>query len=184
MLVACACSLDTEGGLPASHGAAATSGSGGVVDASAGTGGVGGNAGASGVGGGGTSADASAEASGGSAGNAGEAGTPPLPTCEELYTGVTGVLQVCGEDGQGCQLSADTDPDDGDPGQHCTAICAAAGGECKGSFDNGASVCEADPTDERPCTDDTLSEGVCVCSRGCGEGPPCRSGSCVQGQCV
>jgi hypothetical protein len=79
----------------------------------------------------------------------------------------------------------DTDPNDGDSGQPCGVICAAAGGECLQAFDNGAGPCVIDPSDQRQCSDASMSDGICVCSRGCGGAPPCPAGKkCQAGTCV
>lgn len=167
----------------AGGGAGANGGSGG---ASGGTGGASGGTGASGGSGGagGGSGGAGGGSGGAGGGSGGTGGTNALATCELLYGTVIGTLQVCQQFASKCVLSVDTDQADGDPGQPCSTLCAAAGGECLEAADNGASLCAIDLADPRPCTDATMSEGICVCSRGCGSGNPCTGGKqCKSGVC-
>jgi len=162
--------------------------SGGAGGASGGAGGASGGAGGASGGAGGASGGAggaSGGAGGASGGAGGTGGTATLPTCAALYGGVTGTLQVCDTTSSKCTLAVDTDPNDGDSGQPCSTICTDGGGECLQAFDNGASQCAVDTADARPCTDATMSEGICVCSRGCGSGPPCAGGKkCKAGTCT
>ena len=93
---------------------------------------------------------------------------------------------MCTEESGKCVLAADTDALDGDPGQTCGAICAAAGSECLQVFDNGvAGYCSPNTAVPLQCTTTDQSNAVCYCSRGCGGGPPCATGTkCSSGQCA
>ncbi|MCC6903072.1 MAG: hypothetical protein IT377_29145 [Polyangiaceae bacterium] len=187
------------GGAGAAAGAAGTGGASGGAAGTGGTSGAGGTGNAGGAsgagGGGGTGAGGSGGTGGGGTGGVGGAGGAgggggtgggtTLPSCNALYGSLAGALQVCDATAAQCTLAVDTDPNDGDAGQTCGALCAGGGGECLKAFDNGAGQCVLDTTDPRPCTDATMSEGICVCSRGCGSGPPCSGGKkCKAGTCA
>jgi len=168
----------TSGG----SGATISGGSGGTTSGGSGGTSSGGSGGATSGGSGGTTSGGSA---GTTSGGSGGAGGVALPTCSTLYGSVTGTLQVCVTDAAQCVLAVDTDPNDGDPGQPCSTLCVAGGGECLKSYDNGAGACVIDMADERLCSDATMSEGICICSRGCGTGPPCAAGTkCQSGGCI
>lgn len=198
-----ACTLDEEGSLfDAGVGGAAASGgvsgspnggASGVAGADASSGGTAGGAGIAGSGGAPIDAGTGGSAGGsaGSAGNAGSAGTagaggaPVIPPCETLYTGLPGVNQVCAEDPAGqCRLAADTDPNDGDFGQTCAAICAAGGGECIQVLDNGVDACTPSAVVFDCTTTTDQTNAICFCSRGCGGNAPCGTGmTCTAGVC-
>ncbi len=148
-----------------------------------GSAGVGG--GASGSGGAtGGSGGATGGSGGATGGSGGTGGVVTKPSCASLYTGKVGVLQLCTGTATQCRLYIDNDPNDGDPGQSCTAICAEGGGECLKVYDDSG-TCSADTSDERNCNTTTMSGAMCYCSWGCGSGLPCDSGRvCTSGQCV
>jgi hypothetical protein len=179
LLLAVACGLDEEGSSPndadsgAFGGASGGSGS-GWNGGSAGKGGAsgvdaGGSAGGAGAAGsagvGGAAGAGGAAGSAGVGGVAGSAGGTPIPTCNELYGQVLVLIQVCPTTTPGqCKLAIDTDPDDGNPGDTCAAVCASKGAQCLAMYDNVDDVCTEDLGDERTCYDDSASEAVCFCT--------------------
>jgi hypothetical protein len=164
LLVASGCFVDAIGeGGPAGAGGATSS-----SDASAA---VGPSSGAS------TSAGASAGGEGGvgqggEAGAGGEGGAPVAVACGAQYVG----LVLCAEDVTSCSVIGPTAFVLG-----CDVICAGAGGECQAAFDNSGCT-----IGRRVACDFTgYADTLCVCSRGCGGGPPCvLPAACTSGVCI
>ncbi len=109
-------------------------------------------------------------------GGGGSGGGTTIPDCQTTYGSLNGVSQVCLETDSVCELafSATT--------QTCTQICSQGGGVCQGVFNNAPGACgHAQPS---TCDNNFFNDGVCVCSRGCGNGPPCPGNQvCNGGQC-
>jgi hypothetical protein len=146
-----------------------------------------GGAGVGGAGGAGGGGQAGEDASGSGAGGSAVDGSSPdsaVPTCSDLYASVIGVNEVCQDLGGKCPLAADTNANDGDPGQSCEAICQEGGGECIEVLDDGVDSCTgANPS--YSCFVSDQSNVVCYCSKGCGGGPPCPWPKvCSSSQCI
>ncbi len=163
----------TGGTGGATGGAAGTVGTGGATGGAGGaTGGTGGATGGTGGATGGTGG-----ATGGTGGaTGGTGGTGGVPTCEKIYSGMTGVNAVCVDSDSVCEMNFASKT------ATCAEICGAGGGECTGVFDNQGPCGHTGP--ELQCTTTALNGGICVCTHGCGSGPPCTAPqTCKSGTC-
>ncbi len=99
---------------------------------------------------------------------------PGLPTCETQFQGTPSFVDVCGQNGEVCDIAFTTST--------CNSICRAAGTECLQMFNNAmGTTCE--PAQNHTCSTFAAS-AICLCSRGCGSGQPCTAPqSCVNGTC-
>jgi hypothetical protein len=136
-----------------------------------------GQAGIAGASSGGVAAAGAAGAAGGDAGAAGTGGAGGLPACAVTYGNADGVLSVCLETADRCELAYRSII------RSCTQICHENGGACLAVFNNvDGTACER--ANLIPCGATHLVDAICICSRGCGAGPPCPSGSrCTDGSC-
>ncbi len=98
--------------------------------------------------------------------------------CDAQYQGSPGYGAVCTQGADACQLSANLTV------ASCNAICEAGGGECLDAYNDDGSGCGYSQFPQIGCNTSTLMSAVCVCSRGCGQGPPCSNNQdCINGQC-
>jgi hypothetical protein len=98
-----------------------------------------------------------------------------LPSCADTYGSLTGVEAVCLQTDTTCELRYASMV------ATCTQICTAGGGTCIGVFDNQG-PCGHGPS--APCNTSQFQQAICVCSRGCGSGPPCTAPQlCNGGTC-
>lgn len=97
-------------------------------------------------------------------------------TCDEQY-GVTPTYHLCEQGAATCLFGFSNLL------TSCRTVCRGLGGVCLGTYDNvDNTYCDFDSW----LTCDAFGEeyNVCVCSRGCGNGPSCDFGqSCVDGHC-
>ncbi len=144
------------------------SGGGGAATSSTGAGG------GSSSGQGGTGGASSGSGGQGGQGGQGGAGGGPL-SCDAQY-GAAPDYVLCDEDSGSCTFFVSLS------GASCTQLCAALGGVCLGMINNGSEACQ--PAAVGPCNA-AMADAICVCSLGCGQGPPCAGNLiCVNGDCV
>lgn len=179
MLIPLACTADFDrfsigvdagaaaGGASQGGGRWTDAGAAGLAGATNPSGGLGGVAGAGGL-------DAS---------TAGYAGAPAdgavieLPPCTATYATAAGYKSLCLETADACELAFASSV------QSCESLCAAHGGSCVDAFNITGSSCVHE--DAIGCADATHSNAVCICTRGCGQSPPCSGGLvCSGGQCL
>jgi len=104
---------------------------------------------------------------------------PGLPECDATYTaGDIGGYADCGGDTTTCTIAYNSTMNT------CTEICEAAGGECYLAFNNVTAACDIAWGEPIDCDFDSYTGAVCICSRGCGTGDPCSSGTCTDGECI
>jgi hypothetical protein len=164
--------VDTDSGATGGSGGGGASQDGGswndagAAGATNPSGGLGGGAGAGGL-------DAS---------TAGGAGAPPdggvieLPPCAATYSTAAGYKSLCLETAETCELAFASTV------QSCEGLCAAHGGSCIDAFNITGTSCAHE--DAIGCADATHSNALCICTRGCGQSPPCSGGlGCSAGQC-
>jgi hypothetical protein len=120
-----------------------------------------------------SSSTASSSASVGGAGGAG--GQAPL-SCDDQYMDAPDYI-LCVEDETSCTFNTETAFADS-----CDDICNDYGGECLQAFDNyRCSTIAA----EVECSSSKFDTTACVCSKGCGGGPPCTGNDvCDSGACI
>jgi hypothetical protein len=99
------------------------------------------------------------------------------PSCEELYGAMAQVLEMCGDTGTECSLRVTT------ANFSCDQICRQGGGECSAYHnDEPAETCGLG--DAYGCAYTGHLSAICICSHGCGDGPPCQApASCNNGFC-
>lgn len=120
-----------------------------------------------------SSSSASASSSASSSSSSGGGGT----TCDSQYIGAPG-YQLCAAKATSCEFNVNLNQS-----TSCGAVCGALGGECAQTIDNGA-ACEYYPTIQ-PCAFTGYGTALCVCSLGCGGGPPCAPNKpCNGGVCA
>lgn len=175
--------LTGGGGAPTGGGGAPTGGGGaptGGGGAPTGGGGAPTGGGGAPTGGGGAPTGGGGAPTGGGGGPTGGAGgtggATTLPTCDDTYGAINGVAQICLQTDSTCELAYAATT------QTCTAICQQGGGVCQGVFNNQPGACgHGTPSN---CDNNLFNDAVCVCSRGCGSGPPCPGNqTCNAGQC-
>ncbi|MBW2528293.1 MAG: hypothetical protein JRI23_29220 [Deltaproteobacteria bacterium] len=139
----------------------------GTGTATGGTGGAGAQGGTGGATGGTT-------ATGGS-GTAGSGGSVAVDCATQYTSGA--IHELCVESATECEFRVRTNQDD------CETICADGGGECLSAYnDNPNGSCTRG--DALTCQDDGMNSQLCICSVGCGSGPPCVSPQmCSSGTC-
>ena len=99
---------------------------------------------------------------------------PNAPDCANQYNGFPGYY-FCSQTGDLCTMGANLQ------GTSCNQICSAGGGECEGGFNNQG---QCGLGQNIGCNGTGLMSAICVCSRGCGNGPACSGGQiCINGQC-
>jgi hypothetical protein len=88
--------------------------------------------------------------------------------------------KVCSDANNQCELAYDA------TAASCSSVCQAGGGECLGAFnDVNNQTCQTNPNQPVSCTSQLITTGVCVCSQGCGNGPPCSMTQiCLLGNCI
>lgn len=161
------------GGAPTGGGGSPTGGGG----APTGGGGAPTGGGGAPTGGGGAPTGGGGAPTGGTGGGGGTGGVVTIPGCNDTYGGINGVAQICDETDQVCELAYAATT------QTCTDICEEGGGICQGVFNNQPGACGHGPPSD--CNNNTFNDAVCVCSRGCGSGPPCPGNQVCNsgGQC-
>lgn len=106
---------------------------------------------------------------------------PNAPDCKLLYGGATN-YQLCYESTNTCEFGMQTQN-----GPSCGETCAKGGGECVGmvnDINNQACNKQNSIPNAGQCANVSYSSAVCICTRGCGAGPPCTGGMvCSQGSC-
>jgi hypothetical protein len=104
---------------------------------------------------------------------------PGLPACDVTYTaeGIGGYAD-CGGDTTTCTIAYNSTMNT------CTEICEAAGGECYQAYNNATDACDVAWGEPIDCGFDTYAGAVCICSRGCGAGALCTTGTCTAGECI
>lgn len=187
LAVACGDQFSAEGGTAGAAGAGGTAsgsdaGASGGAAGAAGSSGTGGTlvaGGSGGLGGAGGSGGLGGAGKGGTAGAGGSAGASVLlGSCGKQY-GTVQFYKLCKENATECHIVA------ANKVQSCKVVCGSNGGECLDAYDN----VDTDPTcgQSTPANCDFTGwyEIVCVCSKGCGSGPPCKyPATCVSGTCV
>jgi hypothetical protein len=149
------------GGAPTGGGGAPTGGGG----APTGGGGAPTGGGGAPTGGGGAPTGGGGGPTGGAAGGGGTGGVVSIPGCDDTYGQINGVDQVCLQTDKTCELAYAATT------QTCAEICQEGGGVCQAVFNNDPGACgHGQPSD---CNNNIFNDAVCVCSRGCGNGPPC-----------
>ena len=99
---------------------------------------------------------------------------PTAPDCAAQYNGFPGYY-FCSQTGDLCTMGANLN------GTNCNQICAAGGGECEAAHNNQG-MCGLGQN--IGCNTTGFMSAICVCSRGCGNGPACPNGqTCNNGQC-
>ncbi len=96
--------------------------------------------------------------------------------CDKQYMANTAGYQLCWQ-GADCGFAFNSTI------KSCAAVCAANGGECTATYnDQGDQKCTIGTKES--CLTMQFNSAVCVCSRGCGNGPPCGANQkCTNGQC-
>jgi hypothetical protein len=104
---------------------------------------------------------------------------PGLPECNVTYT-LTDVwgYSDCGGTTTTCTIAYNSTLNT------CTEICQAAGAECYLAYNNITAACDIAWDEPISCDFNTYTAAVCICSRGCGTGPLCTSGTCTNGECL
>jgi hypothetical protein len=188
LAASCGEQFSAESGTAGAAGASGSSGSATGSDAGAtgGAAGLGGAAsgGAGGVGGTGgkllTGGSGGTGATGGKIGTGGSGAVDAatiLSSCGKQY-GAVQFYKLCMENATECHVMA------ANMVQSCKVVCGSNGGECLDAYDN----VDTDPTcghsTQSNCDFTGWYEIVCVCSKGCGSGPPCKYPStCLSGTC-
>ena len=88
--------------------------------------------------------------------------------------------KVCSDDNGQCALDYNATQ------QSCAAVCQGGGGECLGAYnDLQNQTCQIDSGQPVSCTSTQFQSAICICSQGCGNGPPCGGLQiCVNGNCI
>lgn len=137
----------------------------GGAGGSSGTGAATGGAGGAGTGG----------AGGAGAGGAGGAGGSGVVSCFDQYSAAPGYVD-CLETPETCEFGFDNSI------QSCGAVCAELGGECIDMFNDDGGCGK---TEDHDCVFVGLGAGICICTHGCGAGPPCPEGTtCLSAVCT
>src|SRR5262245_27776537 len=107
----------------------------------------------------------------------GGAGGSPTVSCDSQYGGIMGYI-FCSETATTCDFRALLNAQ-----SSCSEQCTSSGGECIDAFANGDGTCNHNSV--VGCTYATATDLVCLCSKGCGGGPPCSAGlQCISGSCT
>lgn len=139
-------------------------GTGGASDGGTSDGGAPGGSGAAPMGG-----------AGGAGGAGGSGGSVPV-TCADQY-GQAPEFLLCTESATECEFNTENS-------QSCDVRCSTYGGECLDAWSNFPASCNSDGQNIN-CAFDDHNDVVCVCSLGCGAGPPCPVGqTCSGGNCT
>ncbi|HMR10006.1 MAG TPA: hypothetical protein PKA88_29715, partial [Polyangiaceae bacterium] len=105
----------------------------------------------------------------------GTGGGPNLPSCADTYCSIPGVGQVCAQTAVSCDLRYNATT------ASCAKICTDGGGVCINAYNNSGTCGRGS---EIGCANSTFGSAICVCSRGCGSGPPCSgTQTCQSGTC-
>ncbi len=127
-----------------------------------------------------SSAVSSSASSAVSSGVSGSSSSGGVVTCTGQYGGIHS-YELCKEDAQSCEFYAEYESINDKPS--CTELCTKHGGQCQGTFDNGLTTC-AHAMNGNTC-DTKFFDAICICSLGCGGGPPCPPlGTCNNGTCI
>lgn len=157
-------------------GSTTTTGVGGSAGSTTTQSGTGGTGTPSGTGGTGTPSGTGGTGGGGTGGAAGTGGTGGAISCTDQYDHPN-IYELCVERADECEFRARTNN-----GEQCDDICQAGGGECLAFYNDINNQCGGHGT-EYTCTT-PFNSGLCVCSRGCGTGPPCVPPAvCSGGNC-
>ena len=108
-------------------------------------------------------------------------GAPNVPSCNDLY-GKAGGYSLCAESGNVCEFAFNSTQGS------CSSVCSAGGGGCITMYNDVNNQACAKPNNPQLgtnlCNATNYTSAICVCTRGCGNGPPCPSGqSCNNGNC-
>jgi hypothetical protein len=108
-------------------------------------------------------------------------GDPATPDCKTLYGSTVG-FSLCTESATACEFAINQMQNT------CASACAKAGGQCVASFnDVNNNTCQKPQVPslaQLSCGSNNFKSAICICSRGCGGGPPCPAGqSCKAGTC-
>jgi hypothetical protein len=104
--------------------------------------------------------------------------------CFPIGMGVCGMQypnhKVCSDDNGQCALDYNATQ------LSCAALCQGGGGECLGAFNDVQNqTCQIDQGAPLSCTSMQFQTAICICSQGCGNGPPCLIlQTCVNGTCI
>jgi hypothetical protein len=93
------------------------------------------------------------------------------------YGGINGVAALCLQTDTVCELAFSA------VAQSCAMICAQGGGVCQAVYNNDPGQCGHGQ--QLTCNNTSLNDAVCICTRGCGSGPPCPGNQVCNsnGQC-
>lgn len=124
---------------------------------------------------GGAGAKGGSGASGG--GEVGGTGGAGAVSCTEQYGDLVAYLE-CPSDRTTCKFFYQM----GDS-LSCEQACGERGGECISAHNDVGGMCsEGGP---EPCNNTSHNHAICICSKGCGGGPPCAAGLvCSNGTCL
>jgi hypothetical protein len=121
---------------------------------------------------------ASSSSSVGGGGGPGGSGGAPATGCTGQYGHVPFFI-LCSETQMVCSFYAHVEP------QSCADLCASGGGECLLVYNNLNDMAGCMTENTVSCDELTLLDAICVCSFGCGSGPPCQaSQTCMGGTCI
>jgi hypothetical protein len=174
--VTSASSASGSGVVTASASSAGSGGAGGATTTAQSASATGGESSAS------SSASASASVSSSSSSSSSSASSSAstgggTTTCDSQYGGVAG-YQLCAAKPTTCEFNVDLNQS-----TSCGAVCGAVGGACVLTLDNGTACEYLGPTQD--CAFTGYGNAVCVCSLGCGVGPPCDTNkACTGGICL
>jgi hypothetical protein len=103
---------------------------------------------------------------------------PTLPTCEDQYDALDGVFDVCGQNGEVCEVAFGN-------GGTCNGVCGRSGTQCITVYNNAqGTICQRSQQGQFSC-DQPANSAICLCTRGCGSGPPCPGDQiCLGGMCT
>ena len=102
---------------------------------------------------------------------------PNLVQCEVQYSGGTQGVYLCMQTPDICDFGFNNSQ------ASCAKVCADHGGECQAMFNNQNQCGHSQQN--YGCDYVGFQTAICVCSRGCGGGPPCGNGQvCENGQCI
>lgn len=97
-----------------------------------------------------------------------------LQDCGMLFSGTAGYYHCAA--GLECVFGFDTTQGS------CNTVCLSQGTECVATYNND-SQCGFGV--DLGCDANTFMSAICICSNGCGDGPPCGAGTaCADGSCV
>ncbi len=106
---------------------------------------------------------------------------PNVPSCNNLY-GNAASYSLCAESGNICEFAFNSTQGS------CGSVCAAGGGQCISTVNDVNNQTCAMPNNPQlnpnTCNTTSYSSAICICTRGCGNGPPCQNGqTCQSGNC-